>query len=117
MANFEKTKIEGMKLRSKIASYEIGEPKISFLAKFEKKTGESNCIYSLKDEQNVLKEGTDNLLKITYNYYKKLYTKEPECDRAQDYFLSKIRKRISPEEFAASEKNLDARELYESLLS
>ena len=64
----------------------------------------------------MLKEGTDNLLKITYNYYKKLYTKEPECDRAQDYFLSKIRKRISPEEFAASEKNLDARELYESLI-
>ena len=94
MANFEKNKIEGMKLRSKIAAYEIGEPKISFLAKLEKKSGESNCIYSLKDEQNVLKERTENLLKITYNYYKKLYTKEPECDRAQDCFLNKIGKRI-----------------------
>ena len=115
MAKFEKNKIEGMKLRSKIASYEIGEPKISYLAKLEKKSGERNCIYSLKDEQNVLKEGTENLLKITYNFYKKLYTKEPECERAQDYFLRKIRKRISPEDFEASEKNIEARELYKSL--
>ena len=55
MANFERNKIEGMKLRSKIASYEIGEPKISYLAKLEKKTGEKNCIFSLKNEQNILK--------------------------------------------------------------
>ena len=85
------------------------------MAKLEKKTGEKNCIFSLKNEQNILKEGTDNLLKITYNYYKKLYTKDPECEESQDYFLRKVRNTISPADYEAAEKNIEARELYKSL--
>ena len=45
----------------------------------------------------------------------KNHTKESECVRSQDCFLSKIRKGIFPEYFVASEKKLDARELYKSL--
>ena len=93
----------------------LGNQKYLIWPNWKKKSGERNCIFSLKDDQNVLKEGTENLLKITYSFYKKWYTKEPECDRAQDYFLIKVRKRISPEDLEASEKNIEARELFKSL--
>ena len=115
LAVFEKNKIEGLKLRTKIASYEIGEPKIAFLAKLEKTTGEKNSIFSLKDDLNFLKEGTDNLLKITYDFYKKLYTKEPESELEQDYLLSKVRDIVSTDQLEASEKNIEASELFKSL--
>jgi exonuclease III len=115
LAVFEKNKIEGLKLRTKIASYEIGEPKVAYLAKLEKTTGEKNSIFSLKDDQDFLKEGTENLLKITYDFYKKLYTKEPESELEQDHLLSKVRDRVSPDQLEASEKDIDARELFKSL--
>ena len=115
LAVFEKNKIEGLKLRTKIASYEIGEPKVAYLAKLEKTTGGKNSIFSLKDDQNFLKEGTENLLKITYDFYKKLYTKEPESEQDQEQLLSKVRDIVSPEQLESSEKDIEARELFKSL--
>jgi hypothetical protein len=115
LAVFEKAKIEGLKLRTKIASYELGEPKVAHLAKLEKTTGGKNSIFSLKDDQNFLKEGTENPLKITYDFYKKLYTKEPESEQDQDLLLSKVEVGISPAQLEASEKDIEARELFKSL--
>ena len=80
---FENEKINGMKLRSKIPKHDFGEPSISYLAKLEKMSGERNTIYSLKDKDGVLRAGKECLLEITENFYKKLYTKEFECEIEQ----------------------------------
>ena len=76
LSKFEKEKIEGMKLRSKIPSHDYGKPNIKFLSKLEKLRGETNTIYSLRYDNGELKTDTESLLEIIRLFYKKLYTRE-----------------------------------------
>ena len=108
----ESNKIEGMKLRSKLAKFDVGEPKIAYLSRLEKMTGERNTIYSLRDEQNVLKEGTEDMLDIVNRFYKDLYKREIEDENEQNRFLDKVTNHINPVQLAQTE-----REIYESDLS
>ena len=115
LASLEKEKIDGMKLRTKIPNHDFGEPNISFLARLEKIQGEKNTIYSLKDENGILKTDTESMLDIVYNFYKKLYTKEEECVVQQDTFLRRITTRLSLEDREDLDRDLGEEELYESL--
>ena len=47
----ETKKIEGMKLRAKLAKFDVGETKIAYLSRLEKMSGEQNTIYSLRNDQ------------------------------------------------------------------
>lgn len=111
----ETKKIEGMKLRAKLANFDVGEPKISYLSRLEKMSGERNTIYSLRDEQNVLKDGTEDMLEIVHNFYKDLYTREAEDEEEQNRFLDGVTSRISPEELIHTERELYETDLLESL--
>ena len=111
----EKNKLEGIKLRAKIPKHDYGEPKISYLSKLEKIAGERNTLYSLRDENNNLKAGSKNLLTIVHQFYKKLYTKEPEDIREQDKFLNGVTTQISRENLVLTEKDLEEQELYSAL--
>ena len=115
IADYEKEKIEGMKLRAKLPTYDFGEPNIAYLAKLEKLSGERNTIYSLKDEGGNLREGKNNLLEIIETFYKKLYTKEHEDEREQDKFLEGIITQITDDNLINTERVLEEGELYESL--
>ena len=111
----EKEKIEGMKLRSKIPNHDYGEPNISFLSKLEKLQGERNTIYSLKNENGELKANRENLLEIVNLFYKKLYTKEDECEQEQNNFLRRVQTQISDTDKTEVDRVLEEAELFESL--
>ena len=111
----ETNKIEGMKLRSKLAKFEVGEPKIAYLSRLEKITGERNTIYSLRDDQNILKEGTGDMLEIVCNFYKDLYKREIEDENEQNRFLNKVTSHISETQLVQTERQITEGELLESL--
>ena len=115
LSKFEKEKIEGMKLRSKIPSHDYGEPNINFLSKLEKLRGEKNTIYSLRDDNGVLKTDTESLLEIIRLFYKKLYTRENECVEEQDKFLRRVNTQVTVEDKEEVDKRLEEGELYKSL--
>lgn len=112
---FEKEKIEGLKLRSKLPKHDFGEPKISYLSRLEKISGEKNTIYSLRDENNCLKEGTQNMLEIVHQFYKKLYTKEYEDVREQEKFLRGVTTKLSRENQEFMDRPLGEEEIYQAL--
>jgi hypothetical protein len=104
-----------MKLRSKIPSHDFGEPNIALLSKLEKTRGELNTIFSLKDENGLLKSDTESLLEIVHKFYKQLYTKEQESEPEQDRFLRRVIKRVGREDKEELEKYLYEYEVFESL--
>ena len=93
----EKT-LDGSILRAKAPHIEHNEKDISYYARLEKISGEKNQIYCLQDSQNRLKQGTENVKEIVYDFYSKLYTKEAECHITQDIFLNKVNVRLSEED-------------------
>jgi len=107
--------LNGAKIRAKTPSFEFGEPSISFLKKLEKLSGEKNAIYSLEDDNGVLKQGTDNVINICHSFYKNLYTKEEEDEIAQEELLSKVDVKISREHLNILEKEITEEELLEAL--
>ena len=57
---------------------EEGEGDISYYAKLEKRKGEENLIYSLEDDNGVVYEGTENVIKTINTFYNILYEREEE---------------------------------------
>ena len=111
----EAEEIEGMKLRTKIPTFEFGEPSISHLSRLEKNSGEKNGIYSLKNVEGEVCEDSESILKTCKEYYEKLYTKEEEDLELQDFFLSGIDKRLSEEDRAMLDEPITEDELYKAL--
>ena len=48
----------------------------------------------------ILVDGTDQMLKVTHNFYKDLYSKEPEDTELQDEFLNNLNVKLSDEDRA-----------------
>ena len=112
----QKKRLQGALLRSKLPNFEENDPSISFISKLEKRKGEENTIYCLKDEEtNSLKTSTDEIMDIINKFYKKLYTKEDEDTNIQDEFLEQLETRISLIDKENCERPLTDEELYESL--
>ena len=65
----------------------------------------------------MVKEGTQNILQIAHDFYKKLYTKENECSSTQDRLLQNIDIFLTNEARECLNKEIDQRELKESMLS
>ena len=95
---YNKTKIMGFHLRSKVPHIEEGEADISYYTKLEKRKGEENSIFSLETEDGVTWEGSENVKKVIFDFYSKLYEKEPESEIYQDELLSGIDKFLTREE-------------------
>ena len=71
-------KIRGSILRSKVPGIEEGDLNLAYYSKLEKLRAEQNTIYSLLDKDGILVEGTQKVSEVVYEFYKNLYTKEPE---------------------------------------
>ena len=110
-------KLEGSILRAKAPHIEPNEKDISYYARLEKISGEKNQIYCLQDSQNRLKQGTENVKKIVYDFYSNLYTKEAECNVTQDFFLNKVNVRLSDEDRNELDKDLSIQEISKSMSS
>ena len=109
-------KIRGALLRTKIPSFEECEPKIAFLSSLEKRRGEANTIYNLFDENTqTLRSGTQQVKKVVFDFYSKLYSKEAVDNSLQDEFISKINKQLREDDNVLLEKRLDEEELLNAL--
>ena len=56
----------------------------------EKRGSKRNLIYALKDENGETKRGTQEVVEIAEDFYRKLFTRGKTDGRTQDAFLSKI---------------------------
>ena len=70
-------------------------------------SGEKNTIYSLRDEQNVLKDDKEDIIDIVGKFYTCLYTREVEDEEEQNRFLHGVSSHISPEGLIQTEKELE----------
>jgi len=113
---FEKNRIKGSLLRTKIPNFEESDPKISYLNKLEKRKGEENTIYFLLDEDtNSLKNTTPEIKEVVHNFYKKLYTREGEDTNLQSEFLETIDKKLDEEDKMSADTLLNETNLFNSL--
>ena len=85
------------------------------MSKIEKFKGESNTIASLIDDNGAIKEGTNSVIDVVYNFYYNLYKREIEDLSEQNYFLRNINKRLSREDKDMLEQPLNLDEIHKSL--
>ena len=112
----QKLKIKGSLLRAKIPNFEVKDPNISFLNRLEKRRGEENTIYYLwDDETNALKNTTNEIKEVVYNFYEKLYTRELEDENHQIEFLDTIDKSLNIPDKNLTNTPLTEVNLFESL--
>ena len=102
-------------LRAKVPHIEPNEADIAYYARLEKISGEKNNIYCLCDDNGILKEGTENVIKIVHDFYSTLYRKETECCVSQDKFLDKVTISLSDEDKADLDRDITLDELEKSL--
>ena len=113
LITFEKEKSEGYRIRSRLTHIEVEEPNISYYSKLEKVNTEKNLLYALYDpkDNSILKRGTENVLKITGQFYRDLYTKQ-NCDEIiQKELLNSINKSISQTDKAYCENEISLDQL------
>ena len=97
--------VEGFKVRIKgLPKYEQKEPDIQFYANLQRKTAQKLYISELKDKDGTIYTETDDLLRLTTDYYTKLYTPTKLNTTKQDRLLKNIKKTLSPQ----SRNNLEA---------
>ena len=97
LITFEKEKSEACRIRSRLPHFEVEELNIGYYSKLEKVNAEKNLLYALYDpkDNSILKRGTENVLKITGEFYRDLYTKQ-NCDEiTQKDLLNSVNKSIS----------------------
>lgn len=112
---FLNKKVKGAILRAKIPHFENNEVSISHISKLEKLKGEDNTIFSLKDKDGILREGTENVLEIVHDFYSNLYTKEPEDERLQDRLLENISRTLTDEQTLSLEEPINDEEIKAAL--
>ena len=96
--NHTEKKMKGSILRTKLPGIEEGEFNLAYLSKLEKMKAEQNLIYSLVNSEGQLVNSTEEVLKVTYDFYKNLYSKEPEDHDAQRDLLDGVDKQLSDED-------------------
>ena len=110
---FEKS--EGYRIRSRIPHFEENEPNISYYARMEKNRGEKNIIYALKDENGIIREGTEDVLKVSEIFYQKLFKEEPVDENLQNEILAKTKKKVNKNNEEFMEQPITLEELEAAL--
>ena len=111
----QKEKITGSLLRTKIPNFEETDPNITYLNRLEKRKGEENTIYCLLNQENTLVNSSSEIKNVIHNFYKNLYTKEPEDEHYQEEFLEAIDAFISDEDKVMMDTQINETDLYTSL--
>ena len=91
-----KQEIDGHLVRTRFnPRYEINEPDIDFLSKLERRSAQKAIIAELVDDKGNYHTDTHNLLKVTDEYYTKLFTPSKVNHGKQQYLLKNVNKTIS----------------------
>ena len=97
--------INGHHIRTKgQPTYELNEPDISTYSKFEKRYQAKSVIHQLADDKGNIHSDNETLLKISEQYYTKLFTSTKTNSHTQNRLLQNVATKIS----AADKKTLDA---------
>ena len=115
IGKYEKLESTGMILRTKMPHFEQGEARIAFLSRLEKKKGDENYIYSLKNDSGIVEQGTQNIINITYKFYKTLYTKEDDDEYEQNELLNNVNKKLSKEDMTFLDNELTEKDFVSAL--
>ena len=92
----EEREIDGYRTRTRgLPKYLTHEPNIEFFAKLEKRRAQPTVIGKLQDKDGSLFSDRENLIRITTDFYKKLYTPSPVNLRTQHELLKLVDKQIS----------------------
>ena len=96
LKKLEDKEIEGYRIRTRnIPTFEKSEPNISFFSRLEKRFIKQTRISRLKEEEGNLATKTQDLLRITSEFYKKLYTASETNSSSQKALLKNIKKTLS----------------------
>ena len=97
LLKIENNEIEGYRVRTRhLPNYEHSEPNISFYAKLEKRSFTKSKIASLKDDNGKSVNKPGDLLKVTTEFYKNLYTSSLTDSKCQETLLKNIKNTLTP---------------------
>ena len=111
----EQRKAEGHRIRARVPNFETEEGNIAYLSQMEKWQSGRNLIYALKDNQDNIKLGTQNVLNIAHEFYKDLFTSQPMDEQAQNEILSKLDKQVPEPLKIKFEQEITIEELTDSV--
>ena len=115
LRSFLDKRAEGDRIRSRVKWFEEGEQSTKFFHSVEKTKASNKDFDQILDENKVLKTGTDEVMRVQVEFYKKLYTSEGIDDSACEFFGSYINKVLSDEDRNLLNARISIDELYSSL--
>ena len=86
----EERRAEGYRVRSRVPHFEDKEPGVAYFSRQEKRGSKRNLIYALKDTEGRVRRGTEQVVKITHDFYTGLFTRGDTDEGTQDRFLSQV---------------------------
>ncbi len=116
ITDLDNTLVHGARIRSKERFYTEFEKPSKYFYSLENSRQSSKVISALKCNGRTV-TSTQDILEKSAEFYENLYTAENPDLAAQDFLLSQIEKRLSPEERDSLEIKLDSQSCYDALSS
>ena len=115
----ELEEIEGYTKRLKLlARYDKAEPKIAFYANLEQKKASKDIIGQLAEHsEGPIYTNKNELMDITTNFYKNLYTPNRVNSRTQDKLLKLIKNKLTKEQRETLDPRLQDEEIERAVFS
>ena len=85
LKNLMMRRSEGHRIRARIPNFEEQEPNIAYYSRMEKIRSEGNMIYSIKDKNGTVQNSTENIIKVSREFYSDLFKagntdRQLQCD-------------------------------------
>ena len=106
---------EGHKIRARIPNFEEQEPDIAYCSRMEKIRSEGNMIYSIKDKNGTLQNSTENIIKVSHEFYSDLFKAGVTDRQLQGDILRHTQKKITMEQQSSCDKDLNITDLEQGM--
>ena len=99
-----------------MAPYEKTECDISFYSKLENQKRASDRMNQLAEKKDgKIFTDQENIMRISTEFYKKLYTTEKVCEKIQEKLLKNVKTKLSKEKQTELNKPITAKEIEEAI--
>ena len=106
---------EGGKIRSRSKWFEEGEKPTAYFHNLEKYNAQKKNWTKILDENNQLVYGTDEIIRVQTEFYKKLFKTEGSNLEQRQFFGNFLKNPIGPENFAILNKKIDLDDIFSAL--
>ena len=106
---------EGHRIRARITNFEEQEPNIAYYSRMEKIRSEGNMIYSIKDKNETLPNSTENIIKVSHEFYSDLFKAGVTDRQLQGDILRHTQKKITMEQQSSCDKDLNITDLEQGM--